>query len=273
MEYLLAYGSFRYGFELHHLLRNARFVGKGYADGFDMYDLGGYPGAMRGEGTIVGDVYEVDEATLKLLDEVEGYHGREDDSFVRIKTRVYFDERRRFYYDSVNVYVLNADPSSIFVRRKIESGDFSAYAGVPSLLNYFAYAENTNSLVLEQRGVRRLLKKVKAVLTGYELVFNVPCPWGACANLKENPKGKVCGYLYVITDDELKKLDRAENYMIRYMKEVVKVTDTAGKEYFAYVYVSPNVDYNLSPTADYLNLIKDGLYEEWKGECISSGLK
>jgi gamma-glutamylcyclotransferase (GGCT)/AIG2-like uncharacterized protein YtfP len=272
--YLIAYGSFRYGFELHHLVKKHRFVGRGYVEGYELYDLGGYPGAIKGDGVVVGDVYEIDERTLKLMDEIEGVATSDNAFFVRTGVRVYFDERRRFYYDNVQMYVLSPELRGEIERRpKIESGDFSAYVGMPSLVNYFAYAENTNNIVLEERGLTRIPKKIKVRLNGYELVFNVPCSWGACANLKENPNGVVCGYLYQITDQELKYLDKAESNLIRYMKEVVRVVDTEGKEYFAYAYVSPNVDYNLKPSKDYINLIVEGLNEEWKGSCISTGLR
>lgn len=50
--FIFVYGSLRYGFELHHYLRKARFVGLGYAENYDMYDLGGYPGVAKGDGRI-----------------------------------------------------------------------------------------------------------------------------------------------------------------------------------------------------------------------------
>jgi len=272
--YIFAYGSFRYGFELHHLVKKHRFVGRGYVDGYELYDLRGYPGALKGDGVVVGEVYEIDERTLRLMDEIEGFEGSEDGLFVRTSVRVYFDDRRKYYYDNVQMYAINPSlEREIRSRPRIESGDYSAYMGMPSLINYFAYAENTNSIVLEERGIDKIPRKIRVVLKGYELTFNVPCQWGACANLRENPAGVVCGYLYQLTDQELKFLDKAESNLIRYIKEVVRVEDPEGREYFAYAYVSPTVDYNLKPTKDYINLILEGLNEEWKGSCISTGLK
>jgi len=51
--YIFAYGSFRYGYELHHLVKKHRFVGKGYVDGYELYDLRGYPGSLKGDGVVV----------------------------------------------------------------------------------------------------------------------------------------------------------------------------------------------------------------------------
>ena len=36
-----------------------------------MYNLGTYPGISKGKGKVYGEVYEVDEYTLQLLDQLE----------------------------------------------------------------------------------------------------------------------------------------------------------------------------------------------------------
>ena len=41
---------------------------------YDMIDLGSFPGVLlQGTSKVVGEVWEVDEDTLKLLDQIEGY--------------------------------------------------------------------------------------------------------------------------------------------------------------------------------------------------------
>ena len=43
--------------------------------GFEMHDLGDYPAAVAGEGSIAADVYELPSpAVLDVLDEAEGIH-------------------------------------------------------------------------------------------------------------------------------------------------------------------------------------------------------
>ena len=270
MPYIFAYGSLRYGFELHGLLKNSRFVGLAFTEGYKMYDLGSYPGVVRGEGVIYGEVYEIDNEIIALLDKVEDYRGRPDDLYVREKTKVYFDDRRRYSLSDVYIYVYNQDISG---RDQIEEGDYSKYVRMPVILNYFAYAENTNEDILKQRGLKTILKKINTIAKGYRMIFNIPCRWGYCANLVEDPSGKICGYIYVMLEDELNALDKAENHLVKYMREVVKVEDEEGKEYYAYAYVSSDKELKGKPSEEYLNLIKQGLKKGWGNNCITSGLE
>ena len=268
ITYIFVYGSLRFGFELNHFLRNSRFVGLAFAEGFKMYDLGAYPGVVRGEGIIYGEVYEIDDELLKKLDEVEDYTGSPSDLYVREKIRVYFDPKRRYYLDNVNIYVYNQDISG---REVIIEGDYAKYVGMPVLVNYFAYAENTNEKILFQRGVRTVLKKIPAILEDYKIIFDTPCRWGYCANLKEEKGGKVCGYIYLMLENELNALDKAEQHLIKYIRDIVKVKDEKGKEYYAYVYLSPPGE-ERTPTEEYLNIIIEGLKNGWGDRCKSTGL-
>lgn len=267
--YLFVYGSLRYGFELHHFLKDSRYVGFGYTEGFKMYDLGSYPGVIKGDGVIWGEVYEIDENLLRKLDEIEDYRGREDDLYVRSKTRVYFDQKRKYYLDNVYLYVYNQD---ISYRDEIESGDYAAYVGMPRVINYFAYAENTNLNVLKERGVKKILKEIKAVLPGYKMIFNIKCKYGYCANIKEFEGGRICGYVYVMFEDDLNFLDKAEEHLIRYVRETFKVVDENGKEYFGLAYVSDYKEGEEKPSEEYVKAIVEGVRRGWGDKCISTGL-
>lgn len=71
-ERLFVYGLLRRGERLADFLAGARFVGPARVAGHDLLDLGPYPAAVPGAGTVVGEVYEL--ADLDLLDEAEGVH-------------------------------------------------------------------------------------------------------------------------------------------------------------------------------------------------------
>ena len=70
--FIFVYGTLKKGKRAHHLLSGAKLIGSGIVRGYDMYIVSDYPGIVKGEGTVKGEVYEVDEDILKKLDEYEG---------------------------------------------------------------------------------------------------------------------------------------------------------------------------------------------------------
>jgi gamma-glutamylcyclotransferase (GGCT)/AIG2-like uncharacterized protein YtfP len=53
-----------------------------------LFDLGPYPGLIEGDDIVLGEVWEFSAedlpATLDVLDEIEGYRGRDGDEYQRI---------------------------------------------------------------------------------------------------------------------------------------------------------------------------------------------
>ena len=70
MTHLFIYGTLMPGLRLEAEMRGARFVGAAQIQG-RLVDVGRYPGLLPGEGSVVGEVYEVDDAHLARLDTVE----------------------------------------------------------------------------------------------------------------------------------------------------------------------------------------------------------
>ncbi len=70
---VFVYGTLLAGESNHRHLAGARLVATGNTQpAFQLHDLGGYPGLVRGGvHTVVGEVYAVDEATLAALDRLE----------------------------------------------------------------------------------------------------------------------------------------------------------------------------------------------------------
>ncbi len=94
---IFVYGTLKKGFPLHTYLEGANFLGPAYLEGYEMYDLGWYPGIVPGKGRVVGELYEVDWHTLLLLDEVE----EEGEEYERQKLRVKLpsgEEEEAFVY-------------------------------------------------------------------------------------------------------------------------------------------------------------------------------
>jgi gamma-glutamylcyclotransferase (GGCT)/AIG2-like uncharacterized protein YtfP len=83
MEYLFVYGLFRDS--ARTLLGETTFCGKTTINGklFKVNEF--YPGYVKGDGKVVGDVYLIDPIVLDKLDEFEG------DEYIRTKTRTSTD--------------------------------------------------------------------------------------------------------------------------------------------------------------------------------------
>ncbi len=69
---------FVYGSLLSHCynhkyyLRNQKYLGAACLNGYSLYSLGSYPGVVAdGQGTVLGEVYEINEKVLARLDRLE----------------------------------------------------------------------------------------------------------------------------------------------------------------------------------------------------------
>lgn len=56
----------------HHLLNGSLKIGDGELRDYGLYELGTYPGAIKMDGFVIyGEIYEVDEKTKRIIDELE----------------------------------------------------------------------------------------------------------------------------------------------------------------------------------------------------------
>ncbi len=75
MALIFVYGTLRKGGANHRWIKHSRCLGRWRTPPrFTLYDLGDYPGAVRGGRTaITGEIYRVDPPTLRRLDRLEDY--------------------------------------------------------------------------------------------------------------------------------------------------------------------------------------------------------
>lgn len=77
MYKVFVYGSLKMGYGNHHILSSSKFLGNDLTkhDMYRMFSFGGFPGVIESPGQhgtyISGEVYEVDEETMKKLDILE----------------------------------------------------------------------------------------------------------------------------------------------------------------------------------------------------------
>lgn len=86
---LFVYGTLLRGLERESVLSSSRFLGTVVVQA-NLYDIGSYPGIIDGEGQVIGEVYEIDQATLQRLDDIEGYNRKnpEGSEYVRKEVKI-----------------------------------------------------------------------------------------------------------------------------------------------------------------------------------------
>ena len=71
--FVFVYGTLLKGHaNYEHYLAPANPIMRCEAEGFDLYELGAYPAAVEGTGTIKGELYKVTLEQLEKLDRLEG---------------------------------------------------------------------------------------------------------------------------------------------------------------------------------------------------------
>lgn len=87
--YLFVYGTLKRGYGNHVVLGNAKFVDEYVLkDNYYMVDLGPFPAAIKTDsiqGTIIGELYQIDNDILKNTDRLEGYPSYYGRSIVNTK--------------------------------------------------------------------------------------------------------------------------------------------------------------------------------------------
>ncbi len=72
LENVFVYGSLRRGFCNHRVMAGAKFLGPGVTQAdFAMVDLGRYPGVIRGDAAVAGEVFAVPNQLMGRLDRLE----------------------------------------------------------------------------------------------------------------------------------------------------------------------------------------------------------
>jgi gamma-glutamylcyclotransferase (GGCT)/AIG2-like uncharacterized protein YtfP len=119
-HFVFVYGTLRRGGirALPRIFPDSEFVGAANVNG-RLYDFGEYPGLILDESNsmVTGEVYEIDEETLKRLDEIEV-----SSNYLRKQTEITVNDRE------VTCWIYEPDPEFYSLSNVITSGDWIEYA-------------------------------------------------------------------------------------------------------------------------------------------------
>jgi len=120
---IFVYGTLMRGLQREAALFDSQFIGTGYIEG-SLYNLGSYPGLKPGSNNVFGEVYEINTATLKCLDQIEGYRPDQPEQslYIRKKVTVCMDTQAGSHIVETYFYHLSiAEPDRII------TGDYRAF--------------------------------------------------------------------------------------------------------------------------------------------------
>lgn len=94
--FIFTYGTLMNNERNHYYLSDQEFISNAYIKNYDIYNLGTYPGIIKGSDIVYGELYSVDENSLNQIDALEelGY------LYDRVLERVYISNE-----ESIEAYV------------------------------------------------------------------------------------------------------------------------------------------------------------------------
>lgn len=118
MTKVFVYGTLKKGFSNHRVLNNSKFLGAAYTqEKFSLYCNGFFPYIVKERDSNInvhGEVYGVDDKTLRSLDALEGYNQKSTTNlYDRQIHQVYLNNK-----DLMEVYIYVLDDKKWFERIK-----------------------------------------------------------------------------------------------------------------------------------------------------------
>lgn len=249
---IFVYGTLLKGEGNHRLITSQQFEGEGYIRGFNLYDLGYYPGIRPSghpEHVVYGEAYLIDDRTLEKVNELEG----EGSLYLLQYTDVTMGDKTV----TAGVYVYN------YLCRKssrIHSGCWKQRK------IYIAYGSNMNTQ--QMLGDRCPSAKYLGVssLDGYRLLFRANKAGNVYATVEGSTGSSVPVVLWAIDKECEDTLDAREGFhrydpsSSYYLKKTTTV-DFNGETVPGIVYVMTNYGREGRPTDAYFNRILSGYQE------------
>lgn len=108
-HYFSTYNVFVYGtlmngqYNHNSYLAGAKLLGKATTEGYDMYDLGSFPGIVKGNGSVKGELYEMAAEDIVRLDYLEGEGSLYNRACVSVRTEAEENQFALIYEYARNV--------------------------------------------------------------------------------------------------------------------------------------------------------------------------
>ena len=209
MKYkVFVYGTLMKGMRNHYYLKDSTYLGIDEIEGYTMYNIGSYPGIVKGSDKIKGEVYEVTQETLDLMDALEG------------EGYLYIRETVMTKYGETYVYVYNKSIDNLVVLP-------NSMQPYNELIYYVSYGSN----MLEERFLsyikggkcrfnkmnyrgcdnKSLFLSSKSIVIPYQMYYSkFSTSWGGAVSFLSKNKGKTYAKAYLITKEQFEQIKKQE---------------------------------------------------------------
>jgi len=216
---LFVYGTLLRGLSRAQVLRGALFLGPALVEG-RLFDLGRYPGLRPGRGLVVGEVWDVDTATLQRIDRIEDFDPRDPSGslYQRVEVPVRSLSGMQF---TARTYRYNRRPPG---RACIRHGDYRRYLleRRPGQQPLVAYGSNLRLSRIEER-IGPVGRRRAGTFPGFRLSLEKRAAGGprVVANLRFTGQDRCPGALHRVAPAQLDAMDRFEGTPDHYLRVVL----------------------------------------------------
>ena len=167
---LFVYGSLLRGMSLSSYMEDARFLGPAYVKA-DLFYLGFYPGIIQGEQVVYGELYEVNQDQLPIIDQVEDYIELDNERSAYLRKPVdafRLSDGRKL---KAQAYFYNRSPEG---KPRIESGDYRQFMTEPNNNDVWVIGYGSNMSSRKMLGLLGAIPEhKKGFVDGFERVYTV----------------------------------------------------------------------------------------------------
>lgn len=260
---VFVYGTLMKDESNHGFLKSSEFISKGLIEGYDMYDVGWYPAIVKGDGMVIGELYQVPIADMPSIDMLEG----EGDLYKKKCEIVNRNGEKILAF----VYVYLYDVSDL---EKIASWKehiwYVSYGSNMLFKRFRCYIEGGSYKGSKPRKPCRdqsLPAAQKAIEIPYDMYYAEYSSWGGggVSFLDTSRKGRAIGVAYLITREQFDHIAMQENGdhypdgNIGWYRDII---DLGMMDGFEVKTITNNLlmDYN-DPSPDYLDTLREGIRE------------
>jgi gamma-glutamylcyclotransferase (GGCT)/AIG2-like uncharacterized protein YtfP len=219
---LFVYGTLRRGeISFEKLGQATRLAEQAWTKGTLYETIYNYPALRPGEDHVYGELYEISEDDLSVVDEWEGFVGDPEKN-------LYYREQKTIQTDrgpdKAWVYFLSDSKISI-LKEKIELGDFRISRFIQRKdqpFFYFAYGSCMDNERFIQAGVDHYFQRLvgRGHLEGYSLLFTAKTPTFHASDIVE-VGGTVEGKVYEVPKEALEYLWEREGVSIKFYRPAI----------------------------------------------------